>query len=79
MPIYPKSIERNAPKIPNKIPQKYRTIYPKAVAALQLTPQALYTQLKTFGFLFEQMCIRDLIAYTRPDGVKVIPLATLRQ
>lgn len=37
-----------------------------AVAALQLTPQALYTQLKTFGFLFEQMCIRDLRAYT-PD------------
>ena len=35
-----------------------------AVAALQLSPNALLTQLKTFGFLFEQMCIRDLKAYT---------------
>lgn len=37
-----------------------------AVAALELTPQALMTQLKTFGFIFEQMCIRDLRTYT-PD------------
>jgi len=37
-----------------------------AVASLGLTPQALMTQLKTFGFIFEQMCIRDLKAYT-PD------------
>lgn len=36
------------------------------VAALGLTPEALMTQLKTFGFIFEQMCIRDLRAYT-PD------------
>jgi len=35
-----------------------------AAAALRLTPQALTTQLKTFGFIFEQMCIRDLKAYT---------------
>ena len=35
-----------------------------AVAALGLTPDALKTQLKTFGFIFEQMCIRDLKAYT---------------
>lgn len=35
-----------------------------AVAALELTPQALMTQLKTFGFIFEQMCARDLRAYT---------------
>lgn len=37
-----------------------------AVAALELTPQALMTQLKTFGFIFKQMCIRDLRTYT-PD------------
>lgn len=36
------------------------------VASLGLTPQALMTQLKTFGFIFEQMCVRDLKAYT-PD------------
>lgn len=35
-----------------------------AVAALGLTPDSLKTQLKTFGFIFEQMCIRDLRAYT---------------
>ncbi len=37
-----------------------------AVAALGLNPEVLLTQLKTFGFIFEQMCIRDLRAYT-PD------------
>lgn len=35
-----------------------------AVGALGLTPQLLMTQLKTFGFIFEQICIRDLKAYT---------------
>lgn len=35
-----------------------------AVAMLGLTPEAMYTQLKTFGFIFEQLCIRDLFAYT---------------
>lgn len=35
-----------------------------AVAAMGLTPTALQTQMKTFGFIFEQMCIRDLRAYT---------------
>ena len=35
-----------------------------AVAALGLTPEALLNQLKTFGFIFEQMCIRDFKSYT---------------
>lgn len=35
-----------------------------AVASMQLSPQFLMTQLKTFGFLFEQLCIRDIRAYT---------------
>jgi hypothetical protein len=35
-----------------------------AVAAMQLSPEALTLQMKTFGFLFEQLCIRDLKAYT---------------
>lgn len=35
-----------------------------ATASLGLTPDALKVQLKTFGFIFEQMCIRDLKAYT---------------
>ncbi len=37
-----------------------------AVAAMGVNPDALETQLKTFGFIFEQMCARDLRAYT-PD------------
>ena len=39
-----------------------------AVAALGLSPQALYTDLKTFGFLFECMAIRDLKAYSMSLG-----------
>ncbi len=35
-----------------------------AIAVLGLTPESLQTQLKTFGFIFEQMCIRDLKAYS---------------
>lgn len=35
-----------------------------AVAAMNINAVALETQLKTFGFIFEQMCIRDLRAYT---------------
>lgn len=39
-----------------------------AVAALGLFPEALYTDLKTFGFLFECMAIRDLKAYSLSLG-----------
>lgn len=39
-----------------------------AIAALGLTPQTLLMQLKTFGFIFEQMCARDLRAYTPGFG-----------
>ena len=35
-----------------------------AVAAMNVNAEALETHLKTFGFIFEQMCIRDLKAYT---------------
>ncbi len=34
------------------------------VAAMGVNAEALETQLKTFGFIFEQMCVRDLKAYT---------------
>lgn len=40
-----------------------------AVASLGLTPQSLEQDLKTFGFIFECMCIRDLKAYSQSmDG-----------
>ena len=35
-----------------------------AVASLGISPEAMSVQLKTFGFIFEQMYIRDLRAYT---------------
>lgn len=35
-----------------------------AVASLALSPESLMTQLKTFGFIFEQMCARDLRVYS---------------
>lgn len=35
-----------------------------AVAAMNINADGLQTQLKTFGFIFEQMCARDLRAYT---------------
>lgn len=39
-----------------------------AVAALGLSPNGLRTQLKTFGFIFEQMCVRDLRVYSASHG-----------
>jgi len=36
-----------------------------AVAALGLSPSSLMLDLKTFGFLFECLCIRDLKAYSQ--------------
>ena len=35
-----------------------------AGAAMNVNADGLETQLKTFGFIFEQMCVRDLRAYT---------------
>ena len=39
-----------------------------AVAAIGVNAEGLETQLKTFGFIFEQMCARDLRAYTPGFG-----------
>lgn len=39
-----------------------------AVAAMSVSAESLETQLKTFGFIFEQMCARDLRAYTPGFG-----------
>ena len=36
-----------------------------------MTPESLSIQLKTFGFLFEQLCIRDLRAYTPGFGNQI--------
>lgn len=42
-----------------------------AAAALNVSPKGLETQLKTFGFIFEQMCIRDLKVYTADFNSRV--------
>lgn len=42
-----------------------------AVASLGLSPEYLETDLKTFGFIFECLCVRDLKAYSNSLGGKV--------
>lgn len=42
-----------------------------AVAALGLSPEYLEMDLKTFGFIFECMCIRDLKVYSQALGGKL--------
>ena len=42
-----------------------------AVALLGISPEEMSVQFKTFGFIFEQMCIRDLRAYTMGTGGRV--------
>ena len=42
-----------------------------AVAAMGLTPEYLQTDLKTFGFIFECLCIRDLKVYSQALGGKL--------
>lgn len=42
-----------------------------AVAAMGLTPDYLHTDLKTFGFIFECLCIRDLKVYSQALGGKI--------
>ena len=42
-----------------------------AVAALGLTPEVLQMDLKTFGFIFESLCIRDLKIYSHALGGRI--------
>lgn len=42
-----------------------------ATAALGASPQKLLSDLQTFGFIFETMCIRDLRVYTSAIGGKL--------
>nr|WQH63805.1 DUF4143 domain-containing protein [Methanosphaera sp. ISO3-F5] len=39
-----------------------------AVAAQNLDPHSLENDLNTFGFIFENLCIRDLIVYSSPSN-----------
>ena len=42
-----------------------------AVAALGLSPDSFQYDLKTFGFFFENLCVRDLRAYTQGEDASV--------
>ncbi len=42
-----------------------------AVACLNLNPENLLFDLKTFGFIFENLCIRDLKVYSYAEGGEV--------
>ena len=41
------------------------------VAAMGLSPEYLQMDLKTFGFIFENLCIRDLKVYSQASGGRV--------
>lgn len=43
-----------------------------AVAGLGATPEMLLHDFKTFGFIFETLCIRDLSVYSAPLGGKIM-------
>lgn len=45
-------------------PKKYFVDPSIATAVLEMTPQDLINDLRTFGFVFESLCIRDLKVYT---------------
>jgi len=42
-----------------------------AAALLGMSPESMKTDLKTFGFIFEQLCIRDLRAYSQYLGGEI--------
>lgn len=43
-----------------------------SVAALDLSPEQLLYDLNTFGFIFENLCIRDLNIYSSKSGGKIL-------
>ena len=43
-----------------------------AVASLGTTPEQLLQDFKTFGFIFESLCIRDLHVYSSTAGGKIL-------
>ena len=47
-----------------KSPKKEFTDPSIAVASLNLTPEKLLQDFETFGFIFENLCIRDLLVYS---------------
>jgi predicted AAA+ superfamily ATPase len=60
---------KNTDSITTKIPIfLFFSFFICIFAAMNVNAEGLETQLKTFGFIFEQMCARDLRAYTADFG-----------
>lgn len=61
---------RRSPKRLRTKPRRYFADPSLAAAALGMGPQALVSDWQTFGLLFENLCIRDLLVYARalPDA-----------
>lgn len=69
--IAPWSPNLRSPLRINKRP-KYHFVDPSLTAAiLKTTAKALVGDLETFGFLFECLCLRDLLAYAQADDAEV--------
>ncbi|MCD8348649.1 MAG: DUF4143 domain-containing protein [Lachnospiraceae bacterium] len=84
---YRKSVRRKTTKVSGEKPQKCPAIRSKSaiqssekkelvdpslvVAALGVEPEYFNLDLKTFGFIFETLCIRDLKIYSNALGGRV--------
>lgn len=54
-----------------KVPKRHLADPSLAVVAMDLTPKKLMGDLRTFGFLFEAMCERDLDVYANSENGKL--------
>ena len=66
-----KSLQQNASNLSSKMPQISPIDPSLVVAALGVSPEYFNLDLKTFGFIFETLCIRDLKVYSSAHDGKV--------
>ena len=66
-----KSLQQNATNLSSKMPQISPIDPSLVVAALGVSPEYFNLDLKTFGFIFEALCIRDLKVYSSVHDGKV--------
>ena len=68
---YHKSLQQKATNLSRKKPQISPIDPSLVVAALGVSPEYFNLDLKTFGFIFETLCIRDLKVYSSAHDGKV--------
>ena len=66
-----KSLQQKATNLSSKMPQISPIDPSLVVAALGVSPEYFNLDLKTFGFIFETLCIRDLKVYSSAHDGKV--------